>query len=128
MVFRKKNQFLIHKGPALLFAVLVFILSSFPGDKLPNIGFDFSDKVVHILEFGLFGIFLYHAFRYPRPLSKPYFISLCVGIPYAAFDEIHQLFVPGRYCEIGDFIADSLGIIIFAGISAIVLQFKKGCI
>ncbi len=113
-----KNQLLIHKGPAIFFAALIFIFSSLPGDKLPEIRFDLGDKFIHAIVFGLFGIFLYHAFRFSRSISKPYLATLFVGIVYAVLDEIHQLFVPGRSCEIGDFIADSLGIIIFAGLSA----------
>lgn len=124
-VFREKKQFLVYKLPALAFALLIFGVSSIPGNKIPYIGFDLSDKFIHMIEFGLFGIFLYRAFRYPQPLSRPYLMTLCVGIPYAALDEIHQLFVPGRYCGIGDFIADALGIIIFAGISAKLNPFKK---
>ena len=117
-VFKEKNRFLKYKLPALAFALFIFAVSSLPGDKIPYIGFNLGDKFIHMLVFGLFGIFLYRVFRYPRPLSRPYLLTLCVGIPYAALDEIHQLFVPGRYCGIGDFIADVLGVIIFAGISA----------
>lgn len=117
-IFKMKNQLLIHKWPAILFAVLIFIFSSLPGDKLPEIRFGLGDKFIHVIEFGLFGIFLYHAFRFSSPISKPYFATLCVGIVYALLDEIHQLFVPGRSCEIWDFIADLVGIIIFAGLSA----------
>ena len=125
MAYKMKNQLLIHVGPAVLLAVLIFIFSSFPGDKLPEIGFDLDDKFIHAIEFGLFGIFLYHAFRFLSSFSRPYLASLCIGIGYAVFDEIHQLFVPGRSCEIGDFIADSLGIIIFAGLSAWINQFNN---
>jgi len=114
----KKNQFFEYKLPALVFALIIFALSSLPGDKIPYVGFYLSDKFIHMVEFGLFGIILYHAFRYPRPLSRPYLTTLCVGISYAALDEAHQFFVPGRHCGIGDFFADVLGLIIFAGISA----------
>ena len=124
-VIKRKNQLLIHKGPAILFAALIFIFSSLPGDKLPEIGIDFGDKFIHAIEFGLFGIFLYHAFRFSRLISRPYLATLCVGIVYAVLDEIHQLFVPGRSCEIGDFFADSLGIIIFAGLSAQINKFNN---
>ena len=114
----KKNRFFEYKLPALILALIIFAVSSLPGDKIPYIGFDLGDKFIHMVEFGLFGIFLYHAFRYPRPLAKPYLTTLCVGISYAALDEAHQFFVSGRHCGIDDFFADALGVIIFAGISA----------
>jgi len=66
----------------------------------------------------LFGILLFRAFRYPRPFLHPYLLTLGVGVPYAALDEIHQLFVPGRNCSTIDFVMDVLGLMIFAGISA----------
>lgn len=122
---KKINRFLVYNGPALGFALLIFVMSSLPGYKLPDIGFDFSDKIVHSLEFGLFGIFLYRAFRYSLIFSRPYLLTLFVGLPYAVLDEIHQLFVPGRFSSIGDFTADAIGIIIFAGISAWMNPLKK---
>ncbi len=123
--FKKKYRFIVYNGPALGFALLIFVMSSVPGYKLPDIGFDFGDKIVHSLEFGLFGIFLYRAFRYSLTFSRPYLLTLFVGLPYAALDEIHQLFVPGRFSTIGDFTADAVGIIIFAGISAWMNPLKK---
>ena len=37
--------------------------------------------------------------------------SILSGVLYAVSDEIHQLFVPGRDCNIIDFSADALGIV-----------------
>ena len=122
---KNNSRGFVYKGPAIAFALLIFVLSSFPGDKLPEIGINFSDSLIHFVEFGLFGIFLYRAFRYPFPFSKPYLMTLCVGIPFAILDEIHQLFVPGRYCELSDFFADTLGLVVFAGISALIHPLKK---
>ena len=93
-------------------------MSSLPGYELPHLPFYSFDKIVHLIEFGLFGILLFRAFRYPRPFLHPYLLTLVVGIPYAAFDEMHQLFVPGRNCSAFDFIVDVFGLVIFAGISA----------
>jgi VanZ family protein len=39
------------------------------------------------------------------------FTILIVGV-YAAIDEIHQLFIPGRDCQLGDWMADFLAAII----------------
>jgi len=117
-VFEKDNPFISFKAPALVYAVLIFFMSSLQGYELPNLPFYSFDKIVHLIEFGLFGIFLFRAFRYPRPFSHPYWLTLGVGIPYAALDEIHQLFVPGRNCSAIDFVMDVLGLMIFAGISS----------
>ncbi len=95
----RKAPFLMYCGPALSYTVVIFIVSSLPGSEMPHLPFWNADKVVHFLEFGLFGIFLYRAFRLYRPLKRPYLLTLVVGIPYAALDEVHQYFVPGRNCS-----------------------------
>ena len=42
--------------------------------------------------------------------------ALIITIGYGAFDEIHQWFVPGRWAELADWYADSIGA--FAGVAA----------
>ena len=116
--FEKHNPFVVYKAPAVGYAVIIFVMSSIPGYELPELPFYSFDKIVHAFEFGLFGMLLFRAFRYPKPFSRPYLMTLCVGIPYAALDEVHQLFVTGRNCDPADFVIDVLGLIVFAGISA----------
>ncbi len=115
--FERKHPFLAYRAPVIAYAALIFFMSSLPGDELPEMPFWSFDKILHSVEFGLFGILLYRAFRFPRPVSKPYAATLAVGIPYALLDELHQLFVPGRYCDVFDFIMDVVGIVVFAAIS-----------
>ena len=37
-------------------------------------------------------------------------ISFLFGLIYAASDEVHQIFVPGRACQLTDVLVDSLGV------------------
>jgi VanZ family protein len=48
-------------------------------------------------------------------------LSLATCLIYAILDEIHQIFVPGRSCEIMDIIIDSSGSFIFIAISVFVI-------
>ena len=114
----ERNPFLVYCGPAIGYGALIFGMSSLPGSAIRLYPFPYFDKLLHVLEFGLLGIFLYRAFRLYRPLRNPYLLSLAAGIPYGALDEIHQLFVPGRQCDIADFAADVLGIALFAALSS----------
>jgi len=112
-------SFLRAKAPALLYMGIIFFMSSLKGYEVPEMPFRFGDKFVHFLEYGLLGMFLYHFFRYPKPfVSHPWRAASIVGVLYAASDEIHQLFVPGRFCEFADFVVDCLGVFLFAAISA----------
>ncbi len=40
------------------------------------------------------------------------FTSLVFSVLYGALDEVHQLFVPGRSCDIYDWLADVAGVIL----------------
>ena len=104
-------------GPAIGYALVIFVFSSFSGNELPQLPFWNFDKVVHFIEFGLFGLFLYRAFRLYRPFRRPYLLTIIFGVPYAALDEIHQYFVPGRNCSSIDFAFDTLGLVVFAAVS-----------
>jgi VanZ family protein len=97
---------------------LIFFMSSLPGQDLPEMPFLNGDKLVHLLEFGLLGMLLFRAFRFPPISQSPFRMALAVGIPFAASDEIHQLFTPGRSCDVLDFLVDIIGIMVFAWISA----------
>ena len=111
------RPFMIYSFPALGYAALIFGISSVRGYSIPNLPFFSFDKIIHALEFGLFGILLYRSFYFHLKLKRPYVITLLAGGIYALLDEIHQYFVPGRYCSINDLGADLIGIIIFAGVS-----------
>lgn len=112
-------RFVRFQLPAILYAGLIFLFSSLEGNEVPEMPFRFGDKLVHGLEFGLFGMLLHRFFRYPRPLaSDVYRAVIAFGVLYAASDELHQLFVPGRVCAVSDFLADCIGLALFAAVSA----------
>ncbi|MCE1204445.1 MAG: VanZ family protein [Holophagaceae bacterium] len=70
------------------------------------------DKVAHAAMFGILAWALDLATRHNRPDLPMYRRHLLVFGLLAAFgatDEWHQSFVPGRACELGDWVADVLG-------------------
>lgn len=77
---------------------------------MPESGFDFGDKIFHFGEYLIFSLFLIPAFS-RKGITIWQKIAL-IGILLAIVDELHQLFIPGRFCEIGDILADFLGIIV----------------
>lgn len=68
-------------------------------------------KTAHFLEYMILGIFLSGVFAEyrMRPLRwmKRVWIS---GTLYAVTDELHQIFTPGRSCQLSDVILDSCGV------------------
>lgn len=82
-------------------------------------------KGAHLTEFAVLGFLLLlcisswagngqNSYTGMRPAGW----SLLAGAAYAASDEIHQLFVPGRSCQFTDVLIDSTGVLlgILAGI------------
>lgn len=67
-------------------------------------------KSAHIFMFFVLGILLYVLVR-TYNVSQKKRIALSVGIAfgYAVFDEIHQMFVPGRSGEVRDVLIDTIG-------------------
>ncbi len=58
------------------------------------------------------------------PFKRAY-TAVGLSSVYAITDEIHQLFVIGRSCQITDMLIDALGASIFAGLFLLVVYLKK---
>jgi len=68
-----------------------------------------GDKLSHLAIYFLFSLFFllalkYEGYRYP----VLYIITITFVAGFGALDEAHQFFVPGRKCEIMDFVTDAL--------------------
>ena len=97
--------------PAFILMVIIFTLSSLPGDSLPYFGFwdVLLKKGGHALGYGLLGLAYFSAL--PRRLSFGYrwFLALFMAVLFALSDEFHQSFVVGRASSIGDVVIDGFG-------------------
>lgn len=92
--------------PALAWAALIFALSS-----RPTIPVDLQlgrDKLAHFAAYTVLGLFLGRA-RRASGLSA--LAAALLGLAYAASDEWHQSFVPGRSADVADWLADALGVL-----------------
>ena len=110
-----RKIFLEYRLPAILWAVLIFIASSIPSRALPRLGLFSWDKLLHIGEFGIFGLLLARAFDSSlsvKKLSTLVTLTVSTGVIWALLDEVHQMFVLGRNANVYDFLADALGVII----------------
>lgn len=87
-------------------------------------------KIAHFGIYTVLGFFVCLSFsgtkfRYPARSG----MSLAICILYAAADEIHQYFVPGRSCQFGDVLIDGggafLGILLAVLITAALVKLSK---
>lgn len=91
--------------PALLWAVALFVASSRPTVPV-DLG-DGRDKLAHFLAYTVLGLLLARA----QTLGgHRVWLALVLGLAYAASDELHQRFVPGRSADLADLAADALGV------------------
>jgi VanZ family protein len=96
---------------SLAYMMAIFAVSSLPGKELPDLAG--RDHYAHFVEFAVLGVFLsiWGANRLRERFSL-WMVLLAVMLFvsfYGATDEIHQYFVPGRYCDLWDWVADTLG-------------------
>lgn len=101
--------------PFFVWLILIFALSSYPKAIIPQSKYFSWDKLAHFIEFGILGYLTARAayffgWRWLTSLYIP--ITIIFGILFAAGDEWHQLYVPGRYASAFDVVADGLGILL----------------
>ena len=126
----KLFRYIYYHLPWQLMVIVLFGLSSVSGRDLSQYTFNVSDKLIHFLVFGLLGIMMFRSFRVVANTTirrNAYLMAIITAGVYGALDEIHQLYVPGRFASIGDWIADILGIIVMIFLyNLVVNRFEKG--
>jgi len=111
--------------PLIVYWIFLLIATSLPTTDLPSVAI--NDKLKHFGAFFGLSILLALTLHYQNKflLFKKYFLvaALIITSLYGFLDEIHQSFIPGRYNEFLDWVADSLGAI--AGILLVFYVMKK---
>jgi VanZ family protein len=103
---------------------LIFTLSSM-SNPLP--AFDLIqrrhiDKVLHIIEYGIFSFLLFRALSLTcRRITAGKLVALVVVVSfvYAVSDELHQSFVPMRDASAHDAFANGVGIMLGVGAASL---------
>ena len=94
----------------------------------PPIYIPFYDKWLHLLIYAILSLtYLNAATQGFRNISGGrIFLALVLTSVYGITDEVHQLFVPGRFCDWADWLADTVGGCIAIGGMAYSFSRKKG--
>ena len=96
-------------APVAVYMAIIFYLSSLSQPTLPPGG----DKSWHLVGYVGFGLVLARAFAggfLRRVAGRAALLAIALGVAYAASDEIHQMFVPGRTADLADLAVDAVGV------------------
>ncbi|HIE52917.1 MAG TPA: VanZ family protein [Armatimonadetes bacterium] len=111
--------------PPLGYMGAIFYFSGRPlPEEVPLVELDWGDKLGHLLLYGGLGVLLWRAFVGATAVARtaaPWWAA-GVGTLYGLSDELHQALVPFRRGEVGDWVADALGI----AIAVLVLERYRG--
>jgi len=149
-MWKKKNAY-IWAAASLVCMVAIFAFSSFPAEQSSGMSNSFIDKplalfekwfgvsislatrdflhrfvrkAAHLTIFLMLGLCAANTVRHVSDRGKRVFlISLCWSSIYAATDEFHQYFVPGRSCMWQDWLLDTVGAMI--GIGCVFLFLRR---
>jgi VanZ family protein len=97
--------------PSAAWSAVILIATSIPGALLRGAPFiPGGDKVVHALLYGTFGYLVCRGVEASGVPGMRRVVTLLamIGV-FAAFDEWHQQFIPGRSTEVADWMADMAG-------------------
>ena len=99
-------------GPALVVMAVIFAASATRGDELPNAGrFDLLfKKGGHFIGYALLGAACLRGLAWRRgPAIRDVEMAILMALLYAASDELHQGFTPGRAPAVSDVLLDGVG-------------------
>jgi len=106
---------LFEKNPKLswfttaIIGIGIFIISSTPSYGI-GVGVSYLSIVYHFFAFFFFALLL--MISTTKGENKEFFTpSIILSIIHAILDELHQYFIPGRFCSFGDVFTDTAGII-----------------
>lgn len=109
--------------PVLIWMALIFLGSAEPSPPhLPGALLDLLvKKAGHMLEYAVLALLLWQALGFSYPA-----LAWVLAVLYAASDEYHQTFVPGRFGRASDVLIDATGAFLGLGIGRVTQRFAAG--
>lgn len=113
---------------SVAWSITILTLSSIPNLDPPEaLRFRFWDKCAHAAVYTILGFLILMALVNIRTIRFPKGWSIGIGTVHGILDELHQMLIPGRFCQISDMAADITGILIGTAVAATILnRIKKG--
>jgi len=111
--FLQKNKKQYVYFPLVLYWLILLVATSLPSKAVPAIGI--HDKFEHFFAYLILSLLLGLTFHFQNKwenLNQNWLKwTVIVGIFYGIIDELHQYFIPGRFCEFLDLLSNTLGIV-----------------
>jgi VanZ family protein len=100
--------------PALIWALVILVLSITPAGQLPEANFNMADKLAHLLVYMVLSVLLWYALVRSKSSGRKAWKMMGwvvgFGIVYGvAIELIQAYFISSRYGEVEDAIANGLG-------------------
>ena len=94
---------------AILWAIVIMVLSLISGTNLPKVDFDLSDKVGHFVVYAILSFLVYHAAAHAKTKS-PILICILLPVCYGVLMEFLQSALSDeRSADAMDAVANALG-------------------
>ena len=109
-----RNKFISVYLPLIIYWLILFAATTLPAQAVPKTGI--SDKIEHLLGYFCLTFLLSNLLYFQNKKEKikkfPITAALIIVAFYGVVDELHQYFIPGRFCDINDWIVDVIGAVI----------------
>jgi len=113
-----KKGFWVYSAPAIFYGILVVIATGTPGEYVPSMGFEGMDKIIHFGMHFIFAMLVHRALLYHAngTIVKTHTLLLTVILVsiFGVIIEWYQMYIPGRNANLGDGIANILGVVVYA--------------
>lgn len=111
-------------APVVAWAAVILLATSIPGPALPPAP-QGGDKLGHFAVYAILGLLAIRAaMAHGESWGRTMLLTLAGIAAFAALDEWHQGFIPGRFPDLADFVADVAGATVGAG-SALLFTLRR---
>ena len=108
----------------LIVALVIFLFSNIPSPTGEDSGLNLA-TVYHFGIFFIFTFFLFLSLKGKKIKNKTILTVLFISLAYALSDELHQLFILGRFCSLRDVLIDFAGSVFSVLVLKGIERFKK---
>jgi VanZ family protein len=76
----------------------------------------YGDKIMHAVLYGIMALLLNYGlkFRTYKSLGFNMQLGAIIVLTFAVLEEVSQYWIPSRTCDVGDLIADLVGVVLFS--------------